>query len=55
MRRGNAPPPVYATGMINICHIVTGFQWSGEAFFKVKPEISTPPEEAEWMLKSREY
>ena len=42
--------------IINICHIVTGFQWSGEAFFNnLKPKICTPLEEVEWILKSREY
>ena len=43
--------------MINICHIVTGFQWSGETFFinNLKPKIRTLLEEVEWILKSQEY
>ena len=43
--------------MINICHIVTGFQWSGEALFinNLKPKIRTLLEEVEWILKSQEY
>ena len=43
--------------MINICHIVTGFQWSGEAYFinNLKPKIRTPLEEVKWILKGREY
>ena len=38
--------------MINICHIVTGFQRSGEAYFinNLKPKICTPLEEVEWIL-----